>query len=72
VTLEGYLSLNHSQALPSYARRDIINQIADGIKKRENELAEAITFEVGKPLKDAKVELARAMDTLIVSGAHSY
>lgn len=54
--------------MPSYKRKDILLHVADAIKKREDELAHVITVEVGKPIRDARAEVGRAIDTFTVSG----
>lgn len=50
-------------ALKSFERKDILLNIAALIKERENEFVTALAFEVGKTLKDARVEVLRAIDT---------
>jgi hypothetical protein len=43
----------------SFQRKEILQSIATQIKQREQELAYALCIEVGKPIKDATVEVAR-------------
>lgn len=55
----------------SYERKDILMTIAGSIKKREEELCEVLCVEVGKPLRDARAEVSRAIDTFTVSAEES-
>jgi acyl-CoA reductase-like NAD-dependent aldehyde dehydrogenase len=48
---------------PSYERSEILRRIADGIERRKEELARTIAEENGKPIKTARVEVARAVMT---------
>lgn len=45
--------------LPSFQKKEILLQIASDLKQREEEIAHALVVEVGKPIKDAKVEVGR-------------
>lgn len=51
---------------PSYERSEILRRIADGIEGRKEELARTIVEENGKPIKTARVEVARAVMTFTV------
>ncbi|MGE5444636.1 MAG: aldehyde dehydrogenase family protein, partial [Ignavibacteriales bacterium] len=51
---------------PSYERSAILRRIADGIERRKEELARTIVEENGKPIKTARVEVARAVMTFTV------
>jgi glyceraldehyde-3-phosphate dehydrogenase (NADP+) len=51
------------RALSSYERRVILAGIAAGITKRQDEFAELIAREGGKPIGAAKVEVGRAITT---------
>lgn len=48
---------------PSYRKAAVIQKVVDGIKERADELARTIALEAGKPIKDARVEVRRAMST---------
>ncbi len=48
---------------PNYERSAILRRIADGIERRKEELARTIVEENGKPIKTARVEVARAVMT---------
>src|SRR6187551_1145098 len=50
--------------LASYERRDALAHVADCISRDADELAELLTRESGKPIKDARGEVARVLDRL--------
>ncbi len=52
-----------TRRLPSHKRARICSQIAEGIKKRQEEFAETITIESGKPLLYSRGEVARSIST---------
>lgn len=56
------LHRNHSNWLPAYKRIDILKKTAKKMENRFDELAFQIANEGGKPLIDARVEVARAID----------
>src|SRR5687767_5776926 len=49
--------------MPAYRRAEILAQVAQKIRARAEELAILIASEGGKPLKDARIEVARAANT---------
>lgn len=53
--------------LSSYERANILSAIADDIEHRQNEFAEMITNESGKPIRFAKGEVARAISTFHIA-----
>ena len=53
---------DRQQWLPAYERMNILKKLATLISQRADELALLIASEGGKPLVDAKVEVARAID----------
>ncbi len=55
VVLRGFSSLE---------RRDLLAELAAGVKARQKELAETIMAEGGKPIKYARAEMARGVTTL--------
>ena len=54
-------------ALANYQRADLLLRLADELKKDETELAQRICAETGKPLKEARIEASRSVNTLIAS-----
>jgi acyl-CoA reductase-like NAD-dependent aldehyde dehydrogenase len=59
------------QALPSYARRDVLRRVAKAIVDRKEELAHIIACESAKPITFAKAEVARAVSTFDVAAEES-
>ncbi|MGI8871238.1 MAG: aldehyde dehydrogenase family protein [Candidatus Limnocylindria bacterium] len=54
--------------LASFERRNVLQHVADRIAAEADELAELLTRESGKPIRDAKGEVARAALTFRVAG----
>lgn len=53
--------------LPAYARSASLVRIAEGLESRREEFAATITAEAGKPITDARREVARAVQTFRVA-----
>ena len=51
------------RAMPAYARQQILNHCVTRFTERADELAAALCVEAGKPIKDAKGEVERLIDT---------
>ena len=49
--------------LPAHKRAEVLVRVAGYLGRRHDEVAQTISAEAGKPLKQAKVEAARAMST---------
>jgi glyceraldehyde-3-phosphate dehydrogenase (NADP+) len=61
-------AFGRTRRLASYQRRDALAHVADAIARDADELTELLTRESGKPLKDAKGEVARASLTFRTAG----
>ena len=57
----------HEVQLSPYERYEIIMRAANLMKERREEFAEALSAEAGKPIRDARGEIDRAYQTLILS-----
>ena len=57
--------------LPAHKRAEILVRVAGALGKRADEVAEQISAEAGKPLKAARVEVARAMSTYTMSAVEA-
>ena len=57
-------------SLANYERSDMLLRIAEEVRKNEDELAQLICSETGKPIKQARTEANRSVDTL-VAAAHA-
>ncbi len=58
-------------AMPPYARQDVLNHCVARFRSRFDELAEALCIEAGKPIKDARGEVTRLIDTFRVAAEES-
>jgi acyl-CoA reductase-like NAD-dependent aldehyde dehydrogenase len=54
-------------ALRNHERADLLLRIAGAVKNDEPQLAQLICSETGKPIKEARIEAARAPNTLIAA-----
>ena len=53
--------------LPSYRRAEVLRHVANELTARKEELAELIMLEAGKPIRDARTEVTRAIQTFTVA-----
>ena len=56
---------------PQHERAEILDRAADLVRERNDDLAQTIAAEAGKPLKTAKVEAQRCADTLTFSAVEA-
>lgn len=54
-------------ALKPYERQDILNFCVTAFTQRKDELADSLCIEAGKPIKDARGEVSRLIDTFRVA-----
>ncbi len=52
---------------PAYRRRDVLEHCVAGIEARFEEFAHALAIEAGKPIKDARGETMRGIDTFRIA-----
>jgi len=60
-----------SEPLPAHKRAEILVRVAGALGKRADETARLISAEAGKPLKAARVEVARAMSTYTMAAVQA-
>ncbi len=60
-----------TRRLPSYQRAVILRKVADGIIARRKEFAQTICQEAGKPIRTARIEVDRAINTFYVAAEES-
>ncbi|MEZ4431656.1 MAG: aldehyde dehydrogenase family protein [bacterium] len=53
--------------LPAWKRQRILMQVVEAIEARHEELAQVLRVEAGKPIKDARGEITRGVDTFRVA-----
>jgi acyl-CoA reductase-like NAD-dependent aldehyde dehydrogenase len=58
-------------ALAAYERKAILEKVVAELKKRSEEIAQSLTMESGKPIKDARGEVSRTIDTFQVAAEES-
>lgn len=58
-------------ALPAYARAAVLTRAAEALERRAEEFAALVCREVGKPIKEARREAARAVLTLRLAAEES-
>jgi acyl-CoA reductase-like NAD-dependent aldehyde dehydrogenase len=56
-----------TRQLPSYARAEVLRRVAIELTTCKKELSELITLEAGKPIRDARTEVTRAITTFNVA-----
>ncbi|MBI1375053.1 MAG: aldehyde dehydrogenase family protein [Phycisphaera sp.] len=57
--------------LPAYKRQEVLNHCVTRFKDRFDELAYSLCVEAGKPIKDAKGEVTRLIDTFRIAAEES-
>lgn len=58
-------------ALKAYQRREVLDHCVARFREREEELARALCIEAGKPIKDARGEVTRLIETFRVAAAEA-
>ena len=58
-------------AMPAYARQEVLEHCVKRFRERFDELAYALCIEAGKPIKDARGEVTRLIDTFRVAAEES-
>ena len=66
-TVQAVVAFETMRSMPSHARARALQAIADGVKARQEEFAQTIVAEGGKPILDARREVGRAIQTLILA-----
>jgi acyl-CoA reductase-like NAD-dependent aldehyde dehydrogenase len=59
------------RALPAYERQRVLEHCAARFRERADELALALCVEAGKPIRDARGEVARLVDTFRIAAEES-
>lgn len=57
--------------LPPYARQAVLEHCVARFKQRSDELADSLCIEAGKPIKDARGEVSRLIDTFRIAAEES-
>jgi acyl-CoA reductase-like NAD-dependent aldehyde dehydrogenase len=56
-------AFEHTKVLPAYERGRALREISNGIKARREEIGRTLSLEAGKPIRDALIEVDRAVLT---------
>ena len=56
-----------TRQMPGYQRQAVLNHAVRQVEQRSDELAHVLAVEVGKPIKDARGEVTRLVDTLRIA-----
>ncbi len=64
---EGQAAEKTMKALPAYKRYEILHHIALAIQQKANIFSDTLAMEAGKPIRYAKAEVNRAIQTFIVA-----
>ena len=60
-----------AEPLPAHRRAEILVDVADALGRRQEEAAQTICAEAGKPLKTARVEASRAISTFTMAAVEA-
>lgn len=60
-------AFERTRKLPGHSRQAILNHLVRSVEQQHEELAHTLAIEVGKPIKDARGEVTRLVDTLRIA-----
>ncbi len=60
-------AFEHTRRLPSYQRKAILNHVVQQVEERHEELSRVLAIEAGKPIRDARGEVTRLVDTFRIA-----
>lgn len=61
----------HMRRLPSFERKRALDHVVRRVEERFDELARALAIEAGKPIRDARGEVTRLIDTFRIAAEES-
>ncbi len=64
-------SFASTRKMPAYARKAVLNHVVSRVEERHEELAVALCIEAGKPIRDARGEVTRLVDTFRIAAEES-
>ncbi len=64
-------AFEHTRSMPGFQRQVVLQHVARRIGERSDELAIVLAIEAGKPIRDARGEVARAIDTFRIAAEES-
>jgi len=60
-------AFEQTRSMPSYQRQAVLNHVVRRVEERREEFAHVLAVEVGKPIRDARGEVTRLIDTLRIA-----
>ncbi len=64
-------AFEHTRKMPGYKRQEVLSHVVQRVAERCEELAEVLCIEAGKPIRDARGEVTRLIDTFRVAAEES-
>lgn len=64
-------AVEHTRRMPAYQRQAVLDHVVRRVGERREELAQALCIEAGKPIRDARGEVTRLIDTFRVAAEES-
>lgn len=68
---KAHAAVDAMRSLPSYHRQEVLNHCVRRFTERQEELAQALCIEAGKPIRDSRGEAVRLVDTFRVAAEES-
>lgn len=60
-----------TRRMPAHQRQAVLEHVAIRIRQRQDELAEVLCVEAGKPIRDARGEISRCLDTFRIAAGEA-
>ena len=64
-------AFEQTRKMPSYQRQQILNHVVQRVQERHEEMSRALAIEAGKPIRDARGEVTRLIDTFRIAAEES-
>ncbi len=64
-------AFEHTRKMPGYKRQAVLNHVVNRVTERHEELARVLCVEAGKPIRDARGEVTRLINTFRVAAEES-
>ena len=64
-------AFEETRRMPSFARKGVLEHVITRVDQRREELARIVAIEAGKPIKDARAEVTRLIDTFQIAAEES-
>jgi acyl-CoA reductase-like NAD-dependent aldehyde dehydrogenase len=64
-------AFEHTRKMPGYQRQAVLDHVVQRVTERHEELSKVLCIEAGKPIRDARGEVTRLIDTFRVAAEES-